>query len=879
METPMKAAGDEVCDEEFANLLSLCEPSPLFVVHRKIAQSPLFDVRRKTIGVDRRKVAQSPLFDARRKIVEEDSTTESDDVSDEDEVASLGAKRRSSSRLTIYALVILIVLETAAQCRMFGENSMDNMSYNMNYRLLTDRRRKQRPSKYQSMPVSKDESQELFSVSDSVKLEYDQWHASVRKLSHGHLHSSVAPNLNFTNHPTRTERFPSVNERIEYYMGKWFNASVSTHGRGFEQDTYVQHKSTRQYGPFSSVLINLYNLDRRELHKCYENKKELRVFSPYCRDYTDLAILLSEGTANVPHYIGDGLPHVTKDLLKYPLFAKVRRLRHHDDTDDDGGLIPVADAIVQPLNRKRHLAPAWLVPENDTPWQMKIPKAVWRGSQASHDSKKMKNALVFQHLDSEVVDAKFSKGTEGLPSGGSGSYMSMKDQLKHKYLISLEGNDVSSGLKWMLFSESVVMSPPFVWESWAMEGKLQPYVHYIPISADMSDVETKIAWAESHPEETRLISERSTLFIYDLLFSPEAVEDEKNVMIGIMERFEQNFGSRQEVQRRREKMAIQWDMHLPRSQRFPSVDERVKYLMGGWHNISKPEGLGDSLGRVSDEVSPGGLFLASGKGLAACSLGDDRALGLRRLCASSLPDFDERVTADLKSNSFKRLQKSRLGDSLVLAPHSSWVDGEKGLKDSKRVLLDDSPKVICFEDCDGAPGIPFFSPTRFESDAILWPFDLDQTYDFVDKLADSDVPFRDKKPSVATVSSHEMRSSSNIQNMLKHRYLRAEKDVPPIDLAWMLFSQSVVLISEPRTTESWLLESLLEPYVHYLPVRSGNSDIEERVTWCETNADECKMISERATLFVYDLLFDEKAGKDNIEVKFQLHERYSAMFD
>lgn len=685
--------------------------------------------------------------------------------------------------------------------------------------------------------------------------------------------------MNFTNHPTRSERFPSVNERIEYYMGKWFNTSASsTYGRGFEQDTYIQHKSTRQYGPFSSVLINLYNLDRRELQKCYENKKELRVFSPYCRDYTDLAILLSEGTANVPHFIGDGLPHVAKELLKYPLFAKVRRLGQHDESGDDEGLTPVADAIVLPLNRKRHLAPAWLVPENDTPWRTKIPKAVWRGSQASHDSKEMKNALVFRHLESEIVDAKFSKCTEGLPSGCCGSYMSMKDQLKHKYLISIEGNDVSSGLKWMLFSESVVMTPPFVWESWAMEGKLQPYVHYIPIRADMTDVETKIAWAESHPEETRLISERSTLFMYDLLFSPEAVEDEKNVMVGIMERFEQNFGSRQEVQRRREKMAIQWDRHLSRSQRFPSVDERVKYLMGSWHNARKPEGFGVSLKTVSDEVSLGGFFLASGKGLEACSSGDDRAPSLRRLCASSLPDFDERVTADLKSNSFKRLQQSRLGNGLVLATHSSWVDGEKGLKDSKRVLLDKSPKVICFEDCDGAPGVPFFSPTRFESDAIVWPFDLDQTYDFVDKLQDSDVPFEDKKPSIATVSSYEMRSSSNIEKTLKHRYLRAEKDVPPIDLAWMLYSQSVVLIPEPKKVESWLMESLLEPYVHYLPVRS-NGDIEERVAWCEANADECEMISERATLFVYDLLFDEKADKENREVKFKIHEKYSAMFD
>jgi hypothetical protein len=42
----------------------------------------------------------------------------------------------------------------------------------------------------------------------------------------------------------------------------------------------------------------------------------------------------------------------------------------------------------------------------------------------------------------------------------------------------------------------------------------------------MSDVEEMINWAEDHPEQTRIIAERSTLFIYDLLFHPDAARDE-----------------------------------------------------------------------------------------------------------------------------------------------------------------------------------------------------------------------------------------------------------------------------------------------------------------------------------------------------------------
>ena len=40
---------------------------------------------------------------------------------------------------------------------------------------------------------------------------------------------------------------------------------------------------------------------------------------------------------------------------------------------------------------------------------------------------------------------------------------------------------MASGLKWMLFSNSVVFMAPPTKTSWAMEEKLVPYVHYIPL--------------------------------------------------------------------------------------------------------------------------------------------------------------------------------------------------------------------------------------------------------------------------------------------------------------------------------------------------------------------------------------------------------------
>ena len=42
---------------------------------------------------------------------------------------------------------------------------------------------------------------------------------------------------------------------------------------------------------------------------------------------------------------------------------------------------------------------------------------------------------------------------------------------------------------------------------------LIPFVHYIPISTELSDLREKYEWAEAHPDEARAISEAGTAFM------------------------------------------------------------------------------------------------------------------------------------------------------------------------------------------------------------------------------------------------------------------------------------------------------------------------------------------------------------------------------
>jgi len=142
-----------------------------------------------------------------------------------------------------------------------------------------------------------------------------------------------------------------------------------------------------------------------------------------------------------------------------------------------------------------------------------------------------------------LVDAQFAKCTQRrrdhieaapidnhpMAKSPCDNFLTMKQMLKYKAIIMLEGNDVASGLKWALFSQSVVMMPPPTQISWAMELELEPWVHYVPIEGDLSNVNEQMQWILDNDLAAQRIAERGTLYIYDLMYHPQALADEQVV--------------------------------------------------------------------------------------------------------------------------------------------------------------------------------------------------------------------------------------------------------------------------------------------------------------------------------------------------------------
>ena len=76
--------------------------------------------------------------------------------------------------------------------------------------------------------------------------------------------------------------------------------------------------------------------------------------------------------------------------------------------------------------------------------------------------------------------------------------------------MSLEGNDVSSSLKWLLLSNSCPFMPAPTKETWLMEGLLRPFVHFVPLEFDDKtrrwDLEEKLAFCIENEAKCRQIA-------------------------------------------------------------------------------------------------------------------------------------------------------------------------------------------------------------------------------------------------------------------------------------------------------------------------------------------------------------------------------------
>ena len=153
------------------------------------------------------------------------------------------------------------------------------------------------------------------------------------------------------------------------------------------------------------------------------------------------------------------------------------------------------NSVLMKLNEIRH----FYFVRKDIPFSSKKDSLVWRG--ASHQNLR-KGFLDSFYSKSDMIDVGDPSTADGIYSS---SFLTISQQLKHKFILSIEGNDVATNTKWIMSSNSLCFMRKPRYETWFMEGKLIPNFHYVLLKDDFSDILDKIEYFLSNPEEAKFI--------------------------------------------------------------------------------------------------------------------------------------------------------------------------------------------------------------------------------------------------------------------------------------------------------------------------------------------------------------------------------------
>lgn len=163
-----------------------------------------------------------------------------------------------------------------------------------------------------------------------------------------------------------------------------------------------------------------------------------------------------------------------------------------------------ANAVLFKLDRVRH----FLFVNDRRPFSQKLDRLVWRG----HAAAPHRVRFLEQYSGHELCDVG-QVGRRGPDRPWGKPFMSIDEHLGHKFILSIEGHDVATNLKWILSSNSLcVMTRPKI-ESWFMEGTLIPDHHYVLLADDYSDLDEKLRFYSRNPAAAQRILDNAHAFV------------------------------------------------------------------------------------------------------------------------------------------------------------------------------------------------------------------------------------------------------------------------------------------------------------------------------------------------------------------------------
>uniref|UniRef100_W5MHY0 Protein O-glucosyltransferase 1 n=1 Tax=Lepisosteus oculatus TaxID=7918 RepID=W5MHY0_LEPOC len=152
------------------------------------------------------------------------------------------------------------------------------------------------------------------------------------------------------------------------------------------------------------------------------------------------------------------------------------------------------------------------------PWKKKVPQGFFRGSRTSPERDPL---ILLSREAPDLVNAEYTKNqawksekdTLGRPPAKE---IPLVDHCKYKYLFNFRGVAASFRFKHLFLCGSLVFH---VGEEWLefFYPQLKPWVHYIPVKQDLSDVRELLQFVKENDDIAQEIAKRGQLFVLDNL--------------------------------------------------------------------------------------------------------------------------------------------------------------------------------------------------------------------------------------------------------------------------------------------------------------------------------------------------------------------------
>lgn len=282
------------------------------------------------------------------------------------------------------------------------------------------------------------------------------------------------------------------NLKLKYYFYNFLSLYIPKSiyqkklGAELKKITRYEEAYIQQRVAYYNKLTEKFSLSRSELLKDFR-------YRPYCKSYFFDMYQITKyfpDTRKVKYAFGD----ITK-LPSEPEIVKSRPIAGEN-----------AKAVLLKLNKVRH----FVFVNDKRKFEAKQFKLLWRGNIFTHQKNRID--LVAKFHNHPLCDVGHVNKIEGF-GYQQGNKLTLYEHLNCQFILSLEGNDVATNLKWILSSNSIAVMPKPKYETWFMEGTLVPDYHYIMVKDDYSDLIEKISYYHENPKAAEAIIQNAHEYV------------------------------------------------------------------------------------------------------------------------------------------------------------------------------------------------------------------------------------------------------------------------------------------------------------------------------------------------------------------------------